>query len=508
MKICVAQINTTVGCISSNLKHIENVIAFATKEKAEILVFPECALSGFPIADLVHHEGFLDECHKALREVASMAQNCSVIIGCPTRVGRGVYSTAILFSKGKEIGRQYGRTLIGAQAPETIDLWTLGPYKLQICIGEIPPILDEEATIVVHMSSDPWSAGSREEKISRLCRRAKTAKTNLLHVNQVGGNDGLIYDGGSFFCDSFGKIVWQAARFTEAVASTNSPSLYKAIAPMEEVRQALLLGIFDYVRKQGYTDLIVGTSGGIDSSVVATLATQAIGKEHVKALFLPYTFTSQESVVSATQLAKNLGIQMTSIPIEQTVDAMCRVLTDAGMPPKGIPLENIQSRLRAVILMAFANTERRLLLTTGNKSEAALGYATLYGDMCGALAPIGDLLKTEVYHLAEFINSQTAVIPEIALRRPPTAELAPNQKDSDDLPEYAILDPVISAFVNQGIPPSQSSSPKLADASIQDIYRRMWRAEYKRRQAACVLKVSPTCFGVDRRYPIVNGYGN
>jgi NAD+ synthase (glutamine-hydrolysing) len=506
MRICVAQINSTVGAIFDNLSHIERVIAIAEKESAEIVVFPECAISGFPIGDLVYHEGFLDDCQKALKAIAPMTKKTQVIVGSPTRLGHGVYSTAILFSEGREIGRHYGRNFLGAPSPGTFDLWKLGPYRIQLCVGELPELLDEDAGIVIHMSSDPWAAGSRDEKLLNFCRHAKAAKTHFLHINQIGGNDGLIFDGGSVLCDPGGKIVWQADQFRETIGYTDTPTLHTYMFPMEEVRQALLLGITDFTRKQHYDDLLIGISGGIDSAVVATLATQAVGKEHVKALFLPSPFTTQESVEGATQLANNLGIQMVTIPIDTIIEANTKLLTSAQLRLQGVAFENVQSRIRSVLLMAVANTEKRLLLATGNKSEFSLGYSTLYGDLCGALAPIGDLLKTEVYHLAQLLNSKTAVIPEIILTRAPSAELAPHQKDSDDLPEYSSLDPVLSSFIAQGSSPDQITSTTIPIACVQNMYQRIWRAEFKRRQAACILKVTSACFGYDRRYPIANGY--
>ena len=461
------------------------------------MVFPELSLSGAPLNDLLFHRDIVVACEKALAEIAASSHGITVVVGSPGTDGRSVFDGAILFHNGEEVGRQH----------DVCWRWEVGGKRLGVIIGEGGvEDFSEQADMVIHLAASPWSVGV--DRRQALGARARSLHLPYLFVNLVGGSDGWIFDGGSFLCTAEGTVAFQAPSFQEysGLVVEGGP----AAPPPYGVREALLLGIRDFFAKQQISDALVGLSGGIDSSVVAALAALSLGPSHVHGVLLPSRWTTKESTVGATALCRNLGISMRTIPIEATVESVSKELSQAGVSLAGLTAENIQSRSRSLILMALANAEGSLVLGTGNKSEAALGYATLYGDLCGALLPIGDLFKTEVYELARCLNEGKELIPESILQRPPTAELHEGQKDSDDFPEYALLDPVLRLLLLEGLPLDEvSAQTGMRLSTVRGLAQRIMRAEFKRRQAPCILRVSSKAFGTDIVYPIVNRwYGN
>ena len=494
MRTYLVQSNPTVGAIDKNLQKILAALQAAKASRAELAVFPELALSGAPLNDLLFHRDVVMACEAALKKIAEASYGLTVVLGSPGTDGRAVFDGAILFHDGEEIGRQH----------DVCWRWEAGGKKLGIIIGEGPvEDFSEQADMIVHLAASPWSPGADQNRRTALGRRAQSLHLPYLFANLVGGNDGWIFDGGSFLCSAEGTVLFQAPSFQEfsGLVAEGGPAAPTSCG----VREAILLGIQDFFEKQQISDALVGLSGGIDSSVVAALAAQALGPSHVHGVLLPSRWTSKESTDGATNLCRNLGISMRTIPIEATVENVSKELVRSGVCLSGVAAENIQSRSRSLILMALANAEGSLVLGTGNKSEVALGYATLYGDLCGALLPIGDLFKTEVYELARSLNESKELIPESILQRPPTAELHAGQKDSDDFPEYALLDPVLRLLLLEGLPPEEvSAQTGMRLSTVRSLAQRIMNAEFKRRQAPCILRLSSKAFGTDIVYPIVN----
>ena len=497
MKLFLAQINPTVGAISQNLDRILQAIEAAKGAAADLIVFPELALSGAPLNDLLFHHDFVDECERSFQKVASASKGIIVILGSPATDGNSVFDAAVLFHDGKEVGRQH----------DVCWCWNIGGKQIAVTIGDVrPKSFQEKIDLIVHLAASPWAPGAQESRISSVKQQAQALNVPYLFVNLVGGNDGWIFDGNSFICSSKGEMVFQANAFSEYVGMVKEGAfLFEGVSPIREVHQALLLGMTDFFKKQQITDALVGLSGGIDSSVTAVLASQALGASHVHGVLLPSRYTSPESIEGATALARSLGIHLRTIPIEPMMEVASIGLSIGKREVAGTTLENLQSRIRSLFLMGITNAEGSLLLGTGNKSEVALGYTTLYGDLCGALLPLGDLFKTEVYELAQYLNERTEVVPHSILLRAPTAELRSNQKDSDDLPEYRLLDPILQALVLEGLSPEQVAvRTGMGIKTVERLAKRMMRNEFKRRQAPCILRVSNKAFGMDVVYPIVN----
>lgn len=490
MRIFVAQINPVVGAIQANLEEIVRQIDQAKKERADLVVFPELALSGAPLLDLLFHRDVVASCEVALKRVERASRGITVIVGSPASDGSSVYDAALIFHDGKEVGRQH----------DVFWCWEVNEKRIGLLVGEaILHEIPEKADIIVHIAASPWSMGQPEVRFRSVAARAKPFGIPYLFVNLVGGNDGWIFDGNSFYCNGNGEKRWQAKAFAETTAVVeDGVFLVETRSSMEELHHALLLGISDFFKKQGVPKAIVALSGGIDSSVTASLAVQALGAEHVEGVFLPYYFTSEESRSCVATLQKQLSIPVRSITIDPIVDA---TMQQTGFVKEGMVYENIQARIRTMLLMACSNSCNSMVLGTSNKTEIALGYTTIYGDLAGALLPIGDLFKTEVYELARRIGT----IPQAVLEREPTAELRFNQRDSDDLPEYPRLDPVLRDLIMEGLSPNELTAiTGMRLQTIQALVRKMYQAEYKRRQGPCILRVSSRAFGVDALYPIVN----
>ena len=496
MRTYLVQSNPTVGAIDQNLRGILKNIEAAKAVGAELVAFPELALSGAPLNDLLFHQDIVMACEKALQEIARASHGIIVVVGSPGTDGRSVFDGAILFYNGEEVGRQH----------DVCWRWEVGGKRLGVIIGEGEvEDFSEQADMIIHLAASPWSPGIEEHRRATVAHRARTLHLPYLFVNLVGGNDGWIFDGGSFLCEAEGNVVFQAPSFREYAAIAGAGGIASIATPRREVLEAIVLGIRDFFAKQQISDALIGLSGGIDSSVVATLASLALGPSHVHGVLLPSKWTTPESTTGAQALCQNLGISMRTIPIESVVESASGTLASVGVSLGGLAAENIQSRSRSLMLMALANTEGSFVLGTSNKSEIALGYATLYGDVCGALLPIGDLFKTEVYELAAYLNEEKELIPTAILQRAPTAELRAGQKDSDDLPEYTVLDPVLRLLLLEGLSPEEvSAQTGMRLSTVRMLAKRIMQFEFKRRQAPCILRLSSKAFGTEIVYPIVN----
>ena len=543
MKIALAQINPTVGDFRGNTEKIIEFAKQAASAHADLVLFSELAVCGYPPADLLDKPSFVARAAEATAEIAAATTTgnglsviCGYVTEAPPGTGKRVVNSAALLRNGV-VQFVQSKLLLPFYdvfdeqryfAPaESQSLYSLGGEKLALTICEdawndksfwptrlyaidpIEELMRAGGSLILNISASPYWRGKRELRHRMLAAIAQRHKAPVVMVNQVGGNDSLVFDGSSFALNPDGEVVAQARSFEEDLVFFDSTSLSgdRRLADASEdagVYQALVLGTRDYVRKCGFSKVLVGLSGGIDSALVAAIAVDALGKENVSTLGMPSQYSSTGSVDDARALAQNLGICFKTIPIHDLFAQYTEALAPmfAGKEPD-ITEENIQSRVRGNLLMALSNKFNALVLTTGNKSEMSVGYCTLYGDMVGALAVIGDVVKTEVYRLCHYVNRERAVIPQVILDKPPSAELRPGQKDTDSLPPYEVLDPILQAYVERYETPEQIAAAYHFDlATVRQIVKLVERSEYKRQQAAPVLKVTSKSFGMGRRFPI------
>ena len=545
MKLALAQINPTIGDFLGNVRRIVEVSVASQRQGADLVIFPEMAVCGYPPADLLEKSSFLARAQQAIEEIAERVtanHPIAVLCGCPTPApsnsGKRVMNSAMLLRDGRvefiqskmllpyydvfdeqryfaPAAKQVLYEMAGERIAITIceDAWNdknFWPQRLYP-VDPVENLMHQGATLIVNLSASPYYRDKREMRRAMLAAIARRHRVPVAMVNQVGGNDTLILDGSSLVLDEQGDTIAQAKSFQEDLLLVDLSSQTRAIPPSTgdedaAVYDALVLGTRDYVRKCGFSKGIVGLSGGIDSALVATIAAEALGAENVLGIGMPSEYSSQGSIDDARQLAQNLGIQWELIPIndifQQHLKALQPILKTY---PPDITEENLQSRIRGALLMALSNKLGALVLTTGNKSEMSTGYCTLYGDMVGALAVIADVYKTCVYRLARHVNRDREIIPENTLIKPPSAELRPGQQDTDSLPPYEVLDPILEAYVERYEPAEdivQASPLPLEINLVRSILRMVERSEYKRQQAAPVLKVTQKSFGVGRRFPI------
>jgi NAD+ synthase (glutamine-hydrolysing) len=540
VKIALAQINPTVGDFTGNARKIIDYSRRAQDSGAHLVLFPELSVCGYPPRDLVERASFVDHNRETAEQIARETKGIAVICGLVTpaqaEAGKSVMNSAALLQDGK-IAFIQSKMLLPTYdvfdemrnfAPaKTQSLISLGGKQIALTICEdawndknfwdrrlyafdpIEALLKSGGEIVLNISSSPFWVGKRELRRDMLASIAKHHKVPVALVNQVGGNDSLIFDGSSMVLDKSGKVIAQAKSFAEDLIFFDSGQLTGDIHDQTEggeasAYEALVLGTRDYVRKCGFRQVIVGLSGGIDSALTAAIAADAVGPENVIGVGMPGPYSSQGSIDDARELAKNLGIRFELLCITEAFESFKQTLRSqfTGLR-EDVTEENIQSRVRGTLLMALSNKFGALVLSTGNKSEMAVGYCTLYGDMAGGLAVISDVPKTMVYRLAEYVNSRRAVIPRSSIDKPPSAELRPDQKDTDSLPPYEVLDPILEDYVEKGKSAEQIASNRKVEIDlVKRVIRMVERTEYKRQQAAPGLKISEKAFGYGRRFPI------
>ena len=541
MKIALAQINPTVGDFTGNLDKIVSAARRAAERGARLTVFSELAICGYPPADLLEKPSFLARCRQAVGELASATSDLStaVLAGAalpaPSSAGKPAVNAAVLLDRGHVLLEQHKRLLPfydvfdeqryfspstaqqvveldGLRIAITIceDAWNdknFWPRRLY-SFDPLEELMRQNPSLHINLSSSPFWHSKRKLRRQMLAAIARRDGVPVMICNQVGGNDSLIFDGSSFAMNARGEIVTQAASFEEDLAVVDPFCAAPIADPHDEdteaAYRALVIGTRDYVRKCGFRRVIVGLSGGIDSALVAAIAAEALGKENVLGIGMPSQYSSAGSIEDSRELASNLGICFEVIGIND----LFKGYTSALQPlfegrPHDVTEENIQSRIRGNLLMALSNKLGALVLTTGNKSEMAVGYCTLYGDMVGALAVIGDLVKTRVYAICRWLNREREIIPVAIIEKAPSAELRPDQKDTDSLPPYETLDPIIEAYVERYETPEHISEQYGFSLDlVKQVVRLVERSEYKRQQAAPVLKVTSKSFGMGRRFPI------
>ena len=556
LRLALAQVNGLVGGFKANAEKVKSVCAKVRKMGADVVLFPELMVTGYPPEDLLLKEKFIEDCQKTLKKISSMTHGLTAVVGYAEKEAGKIYNSAALICDGKHVATarkmllpNYGVfdekryftegeeplrfSLKGAQIGLTIceDIWEeSGPGKS----------LSKHIDLLINISSSPYHKGKAQVRRQMIIKRAKAYKCPIAYVNLVGGQDELVFDGNSLVVGSDGGIIAQANSFEEEVlffditlSSKNSKAKARGIrsvkAPAslskiiklkelpahsyiekseeEEVYSALVLGTRDYIRKNGFSKVILGLSGGVDSSLTAAIAVDALGAANVVGVLMPSPHSSTGSINDSLELAKNLKIKTFTLPIVSAMKAYEYILQETFKDTEpGLAEENLQARIRGNLLMALSNKFGWMVLTTGNKSEFSMGYCTLYGDMAGGFAVIKDVPKVLVYKLSNWLNSDKIIIPENVLNKEPSAELRPDQKDTDSLPPYELLDPVLLCYIEEDASLEEIKVAGLSKAETQRIARLVDLSEYKRRQGPPGIKITPKAFGKDRRLPITNRF--
>lgn len=544
MKIALAQLNYHIGNFEANTNKIIKTLEEQKTKGVDLVVFAELSICGYPPRDFLEYPEFIDHCEAAAQKVAAASVGIACIIGLPklnpVLEGKDLYNVAYFIEDGK-VKQTVKKALLptydvfdeyryfepahefkcvyfkGYKIALTVceDLWNLGDNPLyKAC--PMDELIKEEPDLMINIAASPFAYNHDEERIFVLSQNCHKYNLPLFYVNHVGAQTELIFDGGSLVFDKAGDIVHEFKYFEEDVQVFDVEQIKRSIVlnknqvrqtHTEQVYQALILGIKDYFEKSGFTKATLGLSGGIDSAVVCALACEALGAESVMAVLMPSKYSSDHSIKDAEDLVEKLGCKSTIIPIKDVADAFENTLNPEFKDlPANITEENIQARSRGVILMAMSNKFGYILLNTSNKSESAVGYGTLYGDMCGAISVIGDCYKTQVYQLAEYINRQREIIPVNSIVKPPSAELRPGQKDSDSLPDYDILDKILFEYIELKKSLKNIVALGYDESLVKRILKMVNQAEFKRYQTPPTLRVSPKAFGMGRRMPIVGKY--
>jgi NAD+ synthase (glutamine-hydrolysing) len=535
LRLALAQLNLFVGDVAGNTQRVIDTAADARDRlRADVVLFPELTLCGYPPEDLLFHKGMRRQVAAALERVRSEARGIALMVGYPEYAPEGIFNSAILVRDGETVANyrkqelpnyavfdekryfQHGREtcivdLNGIRTALLIceDVWEPNPARAA---------KDAGAQLLLVINGSPYSLNYQERRERVVRDRVREVKLPVVYLNMLGGQDELVFDGGSFVMNAEGEVVQRAPHFKEDVFAAEvelvgdkavpRPAHIEAPQGKEaSVYGALVLGVRDYVRKHGFPGVVLGLSGGIDSALTLAIAVDALGAERVRAVMMPSRYTSRMSIDDAAEQAMQLGARHDVIPIEGMFEAALSALRDvfAGREPDTTE-ENIQARCRGLLLMAISNKTGRMVLTTGNKSEMAVGYATLYGDMAGGFAPIKDCSKLLVYRLAKYRNSISPVIPARVIERPPSAELRHDQKDSDSLPPYEVLDPILELFIEDDLSVDEITARGFDRATVGRVLEMVKRNEYKRRQAPPGVRISDRAFGRDWRYPITSGY--
>lgn len=561
MKLTLAQFNPLVGAFASQLDKIKTSLTKASQDQSNLVVFPELFLCGYPPADLLTRPSFLEDCASALDDVCSLSRdypNIGLVVGVPLShngPGKGLYNSLVVILNGQIVFTQHKQLLPNYDVFDERryfdsgpmpDLWSYNGINIGFLICEdawaghgvatvpdnysyspVESLVHKRPDLVICIAASPYEFGKLADVDAVYGGISRFARVPVVYVNQVGGQDELVFAGDSGVYAPCDGEVYRLGAFKESIQTceilgesisfsnqTNAPShviaeplpqIFSRDTLLERLFSALVLGLRDYVKKTGFSKVVLGLSGGIDSALVAVIATHALGAENVHGVLMPSKYSSEGSIKDSIALAANLGINTTMVPIENTVQVMINELrTSLKGDVKGITEENLQARIRGNILMAYSSESGALVLTTGNKSELSVGYCTLYGDMSGALGVIADVYKTQVYELSRWVNRHKEVIPEAILTKEPSAELRPDQKDSDSLPDYGVLDTILEAYLE-----AHASLPEIEALGyekhlVERIIHMVKRNEYKRKQAAPGLKVSKKAFGVGRRIQLTS----
>ena len=540
MKIGIAQINSTVGDLTGNFDILRCAYDELSSDGADLVIFPELALSGYPPRDLLLKKRFGEDCAKKLNQFAKLTGSCPALLGYPEKIdlkqNRSYYNSAALCFDG-EVQQVFRKRLLPTydvfdedryfESGKSPLYFSLLGKKIAVSICEdiwnsngtrhsgnpVNEIAEQKLDLLINLSASPWHINKKTQRTTILQEVVQKINCPLVYVNSVGGNDELIFDGSSVVLDSSANPT----HFSPSFESSCQIVDLEKILPVELlnenelqcIRQAIVLGLRDYTNKSGFKKGLIGLSGGIDSALTAALAVEALGRDNIIGISLPSSISSDHSKDDARDLAGNLGIEYHTLPIQKIVDSAESELAPlfAGMSPD-VTEENLQARSRGLLLMAVSNKIGALLLTTGNKSELAVGYCTLYGDMCGGLAVISDIPKTKVFALARHMNKNGEIIPLSTIEKPPSAELRPDQKDSDSLPEYNILDGILQSYIEDGLSIQAIIDQGYSEDTVRRIVGLVDRNEYKRKQAAPGLKITSLAFGIGRRMPIVQKYSN
>ena len=558
IRITGAQLSFPVGAIQQNKETILNTIEIAESFESDIVIFPELCLTGYPPEDLLLRDSFLGKNYSVLEEIAEFSSESSAIIGFVDRNidinktdkknreianaaaivqngdVKGIYHKCFLpnysvfdearyFSKGSDPGKLFWYESIGVGINICEDIWINdGPSSSQVKNG---------ASLIININASPFDINKSTNRKNLVIEQAKLLGVPIVYLNTVGGQDELVFDGGSFVVDKNGEVIHQSNQFEEEIfhidlelevkkettqtnlkirektLSIETATSYKELSKNEEVYRALELGLLDYVKKNNFKKVLIGLSGGIDSALTATIAADALGSENVIGVAMPSKFNSPDSLRDAKNLATNLGIEMKIIEIENLTESFRDILKNQFEDKlNSVTDENIQSRIRGNLLMALSNQTGAMVVSTGNKSEMAVGYSTLYGDLAGGFALLKDVYKTEVYKLSNYRNSVSKVIPENIITKEPSAELRPNQLDKDSLPEYELLDKILYLYIEEDSSSERIISSGINEDIVFEVLEKVDRNEYKRKQVAPGVKLTEKAFGKDRRMPITNTY--
>jgi NAD+ synthase (glutamine-hydrolysing) len=546
MKITIAQLNPVIGDIDGNLKKILHTLSLDGTGDSDLVVFPELFLTGYPPRDLLERPRFIERVQKAINDLCATSKEypqTGILLGAPLSTkkneGRGLYNAAVLIYQGSVLFSQcksllptydvfdetryfdpapsiqtvsFKNTLLGITICEDAwndpELWGKQKYSFD----PVQKLAEDGMALLINIAASPFQTGKEQVRYQIIRNHSKKHGVPVVFANQVGGNDELIFDGRSMFIDGTGELVKILPGFQECVETIDTdhfekPLSYVPPGEIESIHDALVLGIRDYIHKCGFRKVVLGLSGGIDSAVTCCLAAKAIGPDNVFSVSMPSPYSSTGSIEDSRKLAENLGFDFKIIPISSIFSSYLDTLKDnfEGREPD-VTEENIQARIRGTILMGLSNKYGCLLLSTGNKSEIAVGYCTLYGDMAGGLSVISDVPKTMVYQIAHYINRQKEIIPKEIIEKPPSAELRPDQKDQDSLPPYDVLDQILHYYVDEGRSLQDIITMGFDPMVVQWIIRAIDRSEYKRQQAAPGLKVTSKAFGMGRRMVIAAKY--
>ncbi len=549
MRIAIAQTNPLIGDFEYNEEKIVRFAGLAKEKACDLVVFTELVLSGYPPRDLLEKKDFVKANQESLGRLMNRIKGIGVVCGLaepnPGNEGAQLYNTAVLFEDGQVLHKCQKRLLPTYDIFDETRYFEPGKrsepfhYKgknigLTICediwndkdffkrrfyhVDPVPILIQKGADLIVNISASPFQVGKRNFRWSMLSSIARKYRVPLVYANQVGGNDSVLFDGLSVAFDKRGQMKVQLKDFEEDMevfdlgvveSMVETPGIFRAVSKnnTESLFKALVMGTRDYVTKCGFSKVVIGLSGGIDSALTAAIAVEALGAENVATVFMPSKYTSPDNFADTKELAGNLGVRYTVIPIDSMYECFLENLSnEIRNEEPGVTEQNIQARIRGTLLMALSNEFNCLVLSTGNKSELAVGYCTLYGDMNGGLAVISDVPKTRVYELSEFVNREKDAIPRNIICKAPSAELKPNQTDQDDLPPYEILDPILEAFIEHASSVDELVEMGFEREIVEDIARRVARNEYKRHQAAPGLRVTSKAFGYGRRYPVAQRF--